>query len=617
MADSQKLEILITAKDEASKILSGLGKVAGGVLKVGLGAAVAGIGALGVGLGISMKEAMDAQDIQSQLAAVLKSTGGVAGVTSQQVNDLANAYQSQTRYADDVIIGGENILLTFTKIGKGVFPMATQTMLDMSQALGTDLQGSAIQLGKALQDPIAGISALSRVGVNFSDSQKKVIEQLMKAGKLEEAQKIILNELQTEFGGSAVAAGTTFAGQLDILKNSLLNVAEGVGTAVIPVLGQLMTNVIMPMLPAIVQFGTDAAAWLGVNLPIAIQFLTNAWTTVLYPAIQVVWAWMSSVLIPFLVNQVIPWLQVNIPIALQFLSDVWTNVLLPAIIVVWNWLSTVLIPFFQSVILPWLQVAIPAALKFLSDFWQAHGAAILAAASNAWNTIKTIVSTIIGILGPIISGFLDAVKSFWAEHGAAIMAKAKEIWDAVMERFNWFKDEFTKIFDAFKLAFQGDWYGFGAKLREVWDDTWEKIKQVGTDTWNAIKKFFSETDWGTVGTNILKGVAAGITAGLQIIKDAAVAAAKAAFEAAKGFLGIKSPSTVFMGVGQNMMAGMALGISNNAGMPALATARAAAGSVSSINNNFYLNANYSNYQSPTSLAADARMLQQMYGSGRH
>jgi hypothetical protein len=168
------------------------------------------------------------QAVQAQLQIVLQSTGNVAGVTADQVNALAESFARTTKFGDDTVVGAENLLLTFTKIGKDVFPVATQTVLDMSQALGEDTKSAAIQLGKALQDPINGITALRRVGVNFSDDQKKVIEQMVKTGDLAGAQAAILKELQTEFGGSAEAAGTTFAGQLAILNNEMDMVKESI-----------------------------------------------------------------------------------------------------------------------------------------------------------------------------------------------------------------------------------------------------------------------------------------------------------------------------------------------------------------------------------------------------
>jgi phage-related protein len=83
-----------------------------------------------------------------------------------------------------------------------------------------DLQGATIQVGKALQDPVRGMTALRRVGVNFSDSQQTLIQRLVDTGHTLEAQRIILAELHKEFGGSAIAAGDTLPGALNKLNNA-------------------------------------------------------------------------------------------------------------------------------------------------------------------------------------------------------------------------------------------------------------------------------------------------------------------------------------------------------------------------------------------------------------
>ena len=124
----------------------------------------------------------------------------------------------------------------------------------------------------------------------------------------------------------------------------------------------------------------------------------------------------------------------------------------------------------------------------------------------------------------------------------------------------------------------------------------DDIKTAASNAIDAIINFFTTTDWGAVGSGILQGIADGITAGVQWLVDAAVNAAKAAYDAAKGFLGIDSPSKLFFNVGENMMQGMALGINRNARLPAVATANAAAGTVN--NNNFNMNV-HTNAQSST------------------
>jgi hypothetical protein len=124
-----------------------------------------------------------------------------------------------------LIINSQNVLATFTSVrneaGKGndIFTQGTKAALDMSTALGTDLQGSTIQLGKALNDPIKGITALQRVGVSFTAAQKDQIAAMVKAGDTMGAQKLILGELHKEFGGAAEAAGSGFGGAIARLKD--------------------------------------------------------------------------------------------------------------------------------------------------------------------------------------------------------------------------------------------------------------------------------------------------------------------------------------------------------------------------------------------------------------
>ena len=196
--------------------------------------------------------ALDAEQAQAQLNSVIESTGGAAGVTTEMANDYANALSQITMFDDEAILGGESMLLTFTNIGQDVFPQATETILDMSQALEQDLNSSAMQLGKALNDPIQGVTALRRVGVQFTDDQEKMIKTMVESGDVAGAQKLILAELSKEFGGSAEAAGQTMAGQLAILNTEFENVKEEAGTALMPVLKDLV-GIVKEMMPYLRQ----------------------------------------------------------------------------------------------------------------------------------------------------------------------------------------------------------------------------------------------------------------------------------------------------------------------------------------------------------------------------
>lgn len=189
------------------------------------GIAFAGITAA---IGVNIAEFAKQEQAEFRTQAVLKSTGEIAEVSAQQVFNLATSFQKTTTFADETVIAGENLLLTFKNIGKDIFPQATAAILDMATAMGQDLQSTAIQVGKALQDPILGVTALRRVGVQLNESQKAQIENFVAINDLAGAQAIILKELQSEFGGAAEAAAKG-TGQILVLKNMILELSESIG----------------------------------------------------------------------------------------------------------------------------------------------------------------------------------------------------------------------------------------------------------------------------------------------------------------------------------------------------------------------------------------------------
>lgn len=176
------------------------------------------------------------ESAEARLAAALKSTGNAAGFSSKQLIAHAQALQKVTTFGDETIIAGQALLATFTQIKGPIFKEATEMILNMSKALGQDLKESAIQLGKALNDPILGVSALRRVGVNFNEEQTKMVRNLVETGRVMEAQKFILAELQVEFGGMARALGETTGGALRQALNQFLDLGEAIGKGLVPVM---------------------------------------------------------------------------------------------------------------------------------------------------------------------------------------------------------------------------------------------------------------------------------------------------------------------------------------------------------------------------------------------
>lgn len=236
---------------QAQRDLGGFKKAVGGIATgLTVGFAAAGAALVGV-LAVSIRAAAEAQKVTAQTDAAIRSTGSAAQRTVEQIGALSDELARMSGIDDEVIQGGQNILLTFTKIQGVNFDRATRAVLDMSVALGTDMESAAIQVGKALNDPILGVTALGRAGVQFSDEQKKMIRSLVETGKVADAQAIILEELNTQFGGSAEAFGETYAGQLGQFETAMGNVQEQIGIAFLPALGKIVTFVEETLIPII------------------------------------------------------------------------------------------------------------------------------------------------------------------------------------------------------------------------------------------------------------------------------------------------------------------------------------------------------------------------------
>ena len=177
---------------------------------------------------------------EAQLDATLRSTNNAVGIQSDELKKLASDLQNVTNIGDEVILTAEAMLLTFTNIGEKVFPRTTEAVLDVATAMNSgatpgaeQLRTVAIQLGRALNDPIKGLASLSRVGIQFTEQQKDQIKTLVDSGKVVEAQTVILGELEKQFGGSARAAREADGG-FEAAANTIGDLQEQIGGELIP-----------------------------------------------------------------------------------------------------------------------------------------------------------------------------------------------------------------------------------------------------------------------------------------------------------------------------------------------------------------------------------------------
>lgn len=181
----------------------------------GLGA---GVGFLKDGIGAFIGSGSDNEQALAQLEAALTSTGNAAGLTSQQLLDMADSMRSASMLTTEQILSAETRLLSYTDIAAKQFPQALQITIDQAQRLGISVEQSAETVGKALQSPSDAMATLSRQGFKLEDGQKQLLKQLEATGKKAEAQAIIINMMTEAYGGAAASARlNTFRGLMKTL----------------------------------------------------------------------------------------------------------------------------------------------------------------------------------------------------------------------------------------------------------------------------------------------------------------------------------------------------------------------------------------------------------------
>lgn len=570
MPSQAVLELLVNLKDNASSGLASLGNAVGSLGVVAGGVALAGVAALGAAVVSGVGDAREAAKVYAQTQAVIKSTGGAAGVTADQVSDLAaslSAASGQSLFGDDDIQQSTNLLLTFTELKGKVLDAATAMSVDMAQAMGGAPKDAAIQLGKALNDPIKGITALSRVGVAFTEEQKAQIKTMQEAGDMAGAQQVILAELNKEFGGSAAAAAAADDGWAQI-NDRMGEAAETVGAALLPVLGMLSGFIVTTIVPAIETAAAAFAAWLAdpavqagiaqladaisTGLAVAFDFIANT----AIPALVGAWALLQPA-----IAAIIPLFTSDLPTSLQSTGTTFT--VLQEVI---------------TAVMGAIQAVIGAVLPQIAAFWQANGAEIMAFVQTTWDAIQGIIQTALQIIQAIVVPILGAIAGFINAHGTEIQAILKATWDYISGVITVALNLIQGLLKTILLAINGDWAGAWAMLQKTSAEFVQGIIDTVTKSLGDLEGVFNTvvasikaiwdgfvTSAAAIGANIVQGIISGVTGAAGSLYSALKDMAGDALQAAKSALGISSPSKDFADeVGNPIVQGIITGIQSTA-----------------------------------------------------
>jgi phage-related protein len=587
----------------------------------------------------AVQGSMDYQNVLAQTQAVIESTGGAAGYTVEEMEALARSMSSaegMSLFADDEILGAQNVLATFTKVAGEQFAGATQASLDMAQALGMDVSSAAMMMGKALNDPIKGMSALSRSGVSFTGAQIAMVEAMVEAGDVASAQNLILSEMEVQFGGSALAATETFAGSMAILSEGIEDAKGSIGDALLPVLTRLANVARSFIVPAIAQITSAIGAWInGLD-----------WTYIITSISGVVNGFISF-------GSAIPW-------------DAITggfNAVIAAIMTAQ--------PLFSAI--AGLAIGLFSAFTGPEATGAASGLAgvidmIIGILGGLWATIQSTLTAVINVLSPIVADIVrfameivtaitttlqsPEVKNAFAQFQvlfATVGVVVKELADVISIALTYALDGLKIAFEflwpvidyVFKqimnvisfvipivvgllnsviMVLNGDFTGAWNNIKTVISKAWDGIKtavQTGIDSVKTAFQTFIDSA-GQIGSDIVAGIAKGITDGASKIADAAKGAANSAYEAAMKFLNANSPSKLFAdNVGASISEGIAAGIVKGSpeinGAIGMTLGGASAGTTQTVQN-YYLSATYNTRQSESSIMADLRAMQLLSGA---
>ncbi len=431
------------------------------------------------------------------------------------------------------------------------------------------MKASAIQLGKALNDPTKGVTALSRVGVTFTQQQKDQIKALQESGDTMGAQKVILKELQKEFGGSAKAAGDTFAGKVKHLRDVWDGFVESLVRKVIPILDRVVTWISSKLPPAIQAFQNrmqaaqpaidnlgSAFKGLGSVLPSVIGFIKT-----FGPAIA------AGVVAFVAINKAITTYKAIITAVKA--AQIALNIAMTA-----NPVGLIVAAI--AALVGAFVLAYQHSEKFRAVVDTAFNG-IKTAIATAMPVIKTVVSAAFGFIRTYITNVMNIIRGVIKVVTSVIKGDWKGAWNGIKQIVSGVLGNVKSLISAGMNAARG-----------LMSAAWNAVKSITSSAWNGIKGAVSRGVGEVVsfvrglpgkaksalgnlagllvgaGGDLIRGLLQGINAMAGQVVQRVKNLASDAVSGFKSMLGIHSPSRVFRELGKFTMQGLRDGMDDGA-----------------------------------------------------
>ena len=416
-------------------VLGRVGSKLGSALKVGiLGGAVAATAGLAVFAKDSIQGAQESLQIHKVFESQLHRLGAAGKLAFKDSVQFAGDFGDAIGQDDDRVLAVVNKLSTFPNafrkgaLGAQAMERATKAAFDLEATGIGSAESNIIGIGKALDNPIKGMTALSKAGVSFSEAETASIKAAVARGDIAKAQQILLKGIESNAKGAAEAG----VSGMDKLKARLANIGEGFAGELLPKINAF-ADVLSSKLPGAAAFveaafrkigpviGTVVAAF-AANLPGVIAGVRDAFAA-LQPALSAIVSVLTASL-PGAIEVVKTGFAVLVALAGNTAFQAFA-VGIAAIVA-----SLKLYALYQGVV------------ATVTGVWTAAQAAlnvVLAA-----NPIGLIVLAIIGLTAglifawkqsetfrDIVTGSFDAVKGAVVATWDAIKAASSATWDAV------------------------------------------------------------------------------------------------------------------------------------------------------------------------------------------
>jgi phage-related protein len=501
----------------------------------------------------------------AQVNAALASMGDGVGRTADQLLKASDAMELNSLFEGDEILSKVTAnLLTFGNVAGEQFDRAQQAAVDLATRMGTDLQSATVMIGKALNDPIQGISALRRVGVQLTDSQEQLIRSMVATGDTAGAQGVILAELERQFGGAAKAAADTSPWRR--AQVAIAQAGDAIGAILIPVVEKiagfvegvaLSFNGLSPGMQNFIVIAGGVAAAVGPLLIIA-GSLVSAWG-----AIVPMFAGLATILgtagftatLGALAAAAAPFIAAGVALAaawalfgdkigpvLSSLGAKFSEVLGPKLISLFNTVKAALTQLWNG---PFGE-AVRVVIDVLGDFGAAYASVLGEALVRV---LSAAVSLVEGAFKQIVGAVTLVVQLLSGDFAGAWETAKGMVKNAV--------DTFINLLNSLVP-------GAGTALRNMATGIYTRLSEIASSMLQ-------------MGRDIIAGLVRGIMAAPEAVWNALKSVVLRGVQNIREFLGIASPSRLFMEMGGFITDGLAIGIQN--GSP---TVEAAMGSLSDV-----------------------------------